>query len=171
MLVAAILVIFPLCLAFAALTDTLTMTIPNRVTYILLVSFAVIAPLTGMEWATYGLHFVAGLIVFTVCFGLFGIGVMGGGDAKLLTATAVWFGLNLQLLTFLTYVAFLGGVLTIAIVVLRLDRFAFVTWRVSAISHILDPKGGVPYGIAIGIAGLICYPASTLMQYALGQLH
>ncbi len=101
MLIAAIMVIFPLCLAFAALTDTLSMTIPNRVSVILVVSFAVLAPLTGMEWSIYGLHFAAGLIVFAVCFGLFGIGAMGGGDAKLLTATAVWFGLNMQLLTFL----------------------------------------------------------------------
>ena len=171
MLVAAIMVVFPLCLAFAALTDTLTMTIPNRVTYILLASFAVIAPFTGMDLATYGLHFAAGLIVLCVCFGLFGIGVMGGGDAKLLTGCAVWFGLNMQLLTFLTYVAVFGGLLTIAIVLVRSDRFAFVTSRVPGMDHILNPKGGVPYGIAIGIAGLICYPTSALMLYALGQMH
>ncbi|MCP4317428.1 MAG: peptidase [Hyphomicrobiales bacterium] len=171
MLIAAIMVIFPLCLAFAALTDTLSMTIPNRVSVILVVSFAVLAPLTGMEWSIYGLHFAAGLIVFAVCFGLFGIGAMGGGDAKLLTATAVWFGLNMQLLTFLIYVALFGGALTLAILVARSDRFGFVTWRVGAISHILDPKVGVPYGIAIGIAGLICYPTSAMMQYAFSQMY
>ena len=170
MLVASIMVIFPLCLAFAALSDTLTMTIPNRVSLVLLASFAIIAPFTGMDLVTYGWHFAAGAIVFCVCFGLFAIGAMGGGDAKLLTATAVWFGLNMQLMTFLTYVALIGGLLTLAIVMLRSDRLAFVTWRVPGIDHILKPKSGIPYGIAIGIAGLVCYPASPLMQYAFNHM-
>ena len=171
MLVAAIMVIFPLCLAFAALADTLTMTIPNRVSLVLLASFTVIAPMTGMDLAIYGWHFAAGLIVFSVCFGLFAIGVMGGGDAKLLTATAVWFGLNMQLLSFLTYVAVIGGLLTLAILLLRSDRIAFVTWRIPGMDHILKPKGDVPYGIAIGLAGLICYPASSMMQYAYNYMY
>ncbi|MEX3011046.1 prepilin peptidase [Hoeflea sp. TYP-13] len=170
MLVAAIMVIFPLCLAFAALTDALSMTIPNRVSVILLVSFTIIAPLTGMDWVTFGQHFAAGLIVFGVCFALFAFGAMGGGDAKLLTATAVWFGLNMQLLTFLTYVALFGGLLTLAILFARSDRFGFVTWRVGVINHLLDPKVGIPYGIAIGFAGLMCYPSSALMQYAFSQI-
>ena len=170
MLVAAIMVIFPLCLAFAALADTLTMTIPNRVSMVLLAAFAVIAPMTGMDLATYGMHFAAGLVVFAVCFGLFAIGAMGGGDAKLLTATAVWFGMNMQLMTLMTYVAVIGGLLTLAIVMLRSDRLAFVTWRLPGIGHILQPKAGIPYGIAIGMAGLICYPASPLMQYAFNHM-
>ncbi len=170
MLVASIMVIFPLCLAFAALSDTLTMTIPNRVSLVLLASFAIIAPFTGMDLVTYGWHFAAGAIVFCVCFGLFAFGAMGGGDAKLLTATAVWFGLNMQLMTFLTYVALIGGLLTLAIVMLRSDRLAFVTWRVPGMDHILKPKAGIPYGIAIGIAGLICYPESPLMQYAFNHM-
>ncbi|MEM9104520.1 MAG: prepilin peptidase [Pseudomonadota bacterium] len=170
MLVASIMVIFPLCLAFAALSDTLTMTIPNRVSLVLIASFAVIAPFTGMDLATYAWHFAAGAVVFGVCFGLFAFGAMGGGDAKLLTATAIWFGMNMQLMTFLTYVALIGGLLTLAIVMLRSDRFAFVTMRVPGMDHILKPKAGIPYGIAIGIAGLICYPASTLMQYAFNHV-
>ncbi|WP_419907714.1 A24 family peptidase [Hoeflea sp.] len=167
MLQAAIMVIFPLCLAFAALTDTLTMTIPNRVSVILLLSFAVIAPLTGMSWFDYGQHFAAGLIVFVVCFGLFGIGVMGGGDAKLLTATSVWFGLNMQLLNYLTFVAVFGGLLTILLLMARSDRFA--AFHFGPVDHLLNSKVGVPYGIAIGAAALLCYPSSALMQYALAH--
>ncbi|MDA4847945.1 A24 family peptidase [Hoeflea poritis] len=165
MIEAAIMVIFPLCLAFAALTDTLTMTIPNRVSLILLVSFAVLAPLAGMGWADYGQHFLAGLVVFAVCFALFGIGAMGGGDAKLLTATSVWFGLNMQLLNFLTYVAVFGGLLTVVLLVMRIDRFA--AFRLGPVDHLLDRKQGVPYGIAIGAAALLCYPSSVMVQYAL----
>ncbi|WP_136657771.1 prepilin peptidase [Nitratireductor sp. XY-223] len=165
MINAAIMVIFPLCLAFAALMDMLTMTIPNRVSLILLASFAVLAPMTGMDWATYGEHFAAGLIVFAVCFVLFGFGAMGGGDAKLLTATAVWFGLNMLLLQYLIYVALFGGLLTVALVVARSDRF--VAFRFGPVDHLLNSNVGIPYGVAIGAAALMCYPSTELARYAL----
>ena len=65
---------------------------------------------------------------------------MGGGDAKLLTAVALWFGLTMQLFNFLVYVALFGGLL---IVVARSDRFAIVVNRVSIFSHLTDPQLGV----------------------------
>lgn len=170
MLLAAITVIFPLCLAYAAFSDIFTMTIPNRVSVILIASFAILAPLTGMGWMVYAMHFAAALLVFSVCFALFGLGVMGGGDAKLLTATALWFGLTMQLFSFLTYVALIGGLLTLVILLARSNMFSVVVNRVAMISHLTDSKLGVPYGVAIGIAGFICYPASPLFQYAVNHL-
>ncbi|MCR9137125.1 MAG: prepilin peptidase [Alphaproteobacteria bacterium] len=170
MLLAAITVIFPLCLAYAAFSDMFTMTIPNRVSVILIVSFALIAPFTGMDWIVFAKHFAAALLVFSVCFALFGIGVMGGGDAKLLTATSLWFGLSMQLFAFLTYVALIGGLLTLMILLARSDRFSVVVNRVGIISHLTDSKLGVPYGVAIAVAGFICFPASSMVQYALAHL-
>lgn len=170
MLVAAIVVIFPLCLAYAAFSDMFTMTIPNRVSVILIVSFALIAPLTGMAWMVYAQHFAAALLVFVVCFSLFGFGLMGGGDAKLLTAVALWFGLSIELFHFLTYVALFGGLLTVLIVVARSDRFALVVNRVSMLNHLTDPALGVPYGIAIGVAGFITFPQTVLAVYALRHM-
>ena len=119
MLEALIFVVFPFCMVFAAVSDTLSMTIANRVPLLLLAVFAVVAPLTGMDWAAYGWHFVAGAVVLLVTFGLFAVGGMGGGDAKLLTATAVWMGFNVHLIEYLVVSAFLGGVLTVAIVCYR----------------------------------------------------
>ncbi len=170
MLVAAITIIFPLCLAYAAFSDVFTMTIPNRVSIILIVSFALIAPMTDMPWTVYAQHFGAALLVFSVCFALFAFGVMGGGDAKLLTATALWFGMTAQLFDFLIYVTLVGGLLTLALLIARSDRFAVLVNRVSLFSHLTDPKLGVPYGVAIGIAGFLCFPASPLAQYALARL-
>ncbi len=100
MVQAAILMVFPLCLAVAAISDLLTMTIPNRVSAILLASFLIVAPLAGLSPQGIALHLMAGLVVFSVCFSLFAMNVMGGGDAKLLTAAAVWFGWNQALMLF-----------------------------------------------------------------------
>jgi prepilin peptidase CpaA len=64
MVEAAIFVILPLCLAMAAFSDILTMTIPNRVSAVLAVSFFVVAPLAGMDLATFGWSVAAAMIVF-----------------------------------------------------------------------------------------------------------
>src|SRR5690242_2538983 len=113
MLVAAIFVIFPFCMVYAAVSDMLSMTIANRVSVILVASFAILAPFTGMDWTVYGLHFAAGAVVLAATFGLFAFGAMGGGDAKLLAAIAVWMGLGATLVEYLVVASFLGGVLTL----------------------------------------------------------
>ncbi|MDE1990940.1 MAG: prepilin peptidase, partial [Rhizobiaceae bacterium] len=108
MLEAATLLIFPLCLTAAALSDLFTMTIPNRVSLILLGAFVVLAPLLGVPLPLIGMHFAAAAIVFFVCFALFAANVMGGGDAKLLAASALWFGFGPSLASFLIYVTCIG---------------------------------------------------------------
>jgi prepilin peptidase CpaA len=170
MLEALIFVVFPFCMVFAAVSDTLSMTIANRVPLLLLVVFAIVAPLTGMGWAAYGWHFAAGALVLAVTFGLFALGGMGGGDAKLLSATAVWMGFNLHLVEYLVASAFLGGMLTLAILAYRGSNLAVYTGRNMFLKNFADPKGGVPYGIALGIGGLVTYPASPLMVWALERL-
>ncbi len=162
-----IFVVFPLCLALAACSDFLTMSIPNRVSAILLASFFIVAPLAGLGLSDIGLHLAAGLLVFSVCFALFAFNVMGGGDAKLLTASAVWFGLNLSLVEYLVYVAFFGGILSLAILKLRAHTNAILASGLPIPSHLmLEEK--VPYGIAIGAAAFLAYPSSPLMLAALG---
>ncbi|CVI18003.1 Components of type IV pilus, prepilin peptidase [Agrobacterium tumefaciens str. B6] len=119
MVIAAIFLTLPLCLAFAAFTDLLSMTIPNRISLILLLSFILIAPFSGMDWQTFAMSLAAAAAVFFACFALFAANVMGGGDAKLLTAAAVWYGFNLSLIEFLLSVTFVGGLLTLGILLLR----------------------------------------------------
>lgn len=167
---AAIFVVFPLCLAIAAFSDFFTMTIPNRVSAIVLASFIVVAPLAGLAMPQIGFHLLAGLIVFASCFALFAIGVMGGGDAKLLTASAVWFGLTPSLVAYLVYVSFFGGILTLAILSLRGHASAIMASGLPLPNHLLTAKK-VPYGIAIGIAAFFAYPSSPLMQAALANFH
>ncbi len=164
---AIIFVVFPLCLAIAACSDFLTMLIPNRVSAILLASFFVVAPLAGLGLTEIAMHLAAGLIVFSVCFALFALNVMGGGDAKLLTASAVWFGLTFSLLEFLVCVSFLGGILTLGVLSLRAHTNTILASGLPVPGHILMAKK-VPYGIAIGVGAFMAYPSSPLMLAALG---
>ncbi|MCX7306136.1 MAG: prepilin peptidase [Hyphomicrobiales bacterium] len=170
MLEALIFVVFPFCMVFAALSDTLSMTIANRVPLLLLAVFAVVAPMTGMDWAAYGWHFAAGALVLVVTFGLFALGGMGGGDAKLLAATALWMGFGLHLVEYLVASTFLGGALTIAIVYYRGSVLAVFTSGNLFLRNFADGKKGVPYGIALGIGGLIAFPGSPLAVWALQRI-
>ena len=162
--------IVPLCLAVAAISDLLTMTIPNRVPAILLGAFILVAPLAGLSLPMIGMHVAAGLIVFAVCFALFAMNVMGGGDAKLLTASAVWFGLNSSLMEFLVYVSFLGGILTLLILMMRKRRMQSLHPDFRFRICCSRPRK-LPYGVAIGFGGFLAYPSSPLMVAALAHLH
>jgi prepilin peptidase CpaA len=169
MLTATIFVIPPICLVLAALTDFLEMKIPNRIPLILLAAFVVIAPFSGLTLTEFGWHVAAAAIVFAVCFGLFAINVMGGGDAKLLTGAAIWFGFNHSLFEFLAYTGFLGGVLTVMVIAMRANWEKFAAIGVK-LPKTLMVANKIPYAIAIGAAGLMAYPQSPLMIAALSGI-
>ncbi len=169
MLAAAIFVIFPFCMAYAAISDMLSMTIANRVSVLLVLAFVILAPLTGMDWPTFGMHLAGGFAVLVVTFTLFAIGGMGGGDAKLLAATAVWMGFGLQMMEYLVYSAAFGGLLTMFIVMYRGSPLSVYTGHNPLLRNLADKDVGVPYGIALGVGGLLAYPQTPLMQWALAQ--
>ena len=157
----------PLCLALAALSDLLTMTIPNRIPAVLLASFLILAPFSGLTWPDMGMSVVAGLVVFAACFGLFAVNVMGGGDAKLLTAAAVWFGFNQSLLVFLVAVSFVGGLLTLAVLLVRSQSNSVLAMGIPLPASLTTAKK-IPYGIAIAIAGFLTYDQSPIFRLAMG---
>ena len=165
---AAIFVVFPLCLAMAAFSDLFTMTIPNRISAILLATFVVVAPFAGLGIEQIGFHFLSAAIVFVFCFALFALNIMGGGDAKLLTAAAVWFGFDQSLFLFLAYVSLFGGILTIFILMLRRQENTLLASGLPLPPMLFTAKK-IPYGIAIGIGGFFTYPSSPLMMAALGH--
>jgi len=105
-----------------------------------------------------------------VTFSLFAMDGMGGGDAKLLAATAVWMGLNIHLVEYLVVSTIIGGLLTLAILFYRKSPLAIITGRNPFLRHFADDTTGVPYGIALGVGGLLTYPDSPLMVWALARL-
>ena len=170
MIEALIFVVFPFCMVFAAVSDMLSMTIANRVSLVLIATFAVVAPLTGMEWATYGWHFAAAGLALSVTFVMFAIGGMGGGDAKLIAASSLWMGFKFNLLGYLLTSSVIGGVLALLILSYRKSPLADMTGTNMFLRHFADRKGGIPYGLALGLGGLIAYPDSPLVLWAVGRL-
>jgi len=161
------LLLFPALMAFAASSDLLTMTISNRLSLALAGGFFLLTLITGMSLAAIGMHLAAAALVLTVCFGFFSMGWIGGGDAKLAAATALWFGFDF-LLDYLIYASLFGGVLTLVLIQFRRLPLPGPLARQTWILRLHDAGGGVPYGIALAAAALSVYPKTGWMP-ALGM--
>ena len=165
MLQIATVVFFPAVMAYAALSDLFTMTISNRISIALVLVFLPFALFAGLSPGDFAVHLACGSAVLAATFGMFAMGWIGGGDAKLAAATTLWIGWD-RLLDFGTDAALIGGALTLAILALRqvpLPRFALgIGW----IMRLHERETGIPYGIALAAAGLLVYPQTMLWSAA-----
>lgn len=140
-------------LAWAAVSDLLTLTIPNRVSLGIvtiypawvLASWPAVDPLMGL---------ICGLGALVIGFALFALNVMGGGDAKLLAAICLWAGLD-HLLPVLLTTAVAGGILAIIV----LGYLTLRSREFMVINHVLancqsSARKPIPYGIAIALGGV-----------------
>jgi prepilin peptidase CpaA len=97
-------------------------------------------------------------IVLVSSIGLYAFRIIGAGDSKLLTATALFVGLS-QLPQFLVLVALAGGVIAAISLVARPTR-AMVMLHMRGKG---DFGRGIPYGVAIAIATLCIMLAPQTM--------
>lgn len=162
------LAVFPLLMAFAATSDILTMTIANRVSILLVLGYCGIALAAGQTGQTILIdHLSCGAAVLVLTFALFAFNWIGGGDAKLAAATAVWLGWS-NLADYGLLASVLGAALTLGILHLRRQvlpqRLAGQSWLL----RLHDKTNGVPYGVALAAAGLALYPQTQLWQLVAG---
>ena len=156
----ALLLVFPALMVFAAMMDLFTMTIPNRISIALTVSFVVVALLTGMSWEQFAWHLATGFAVLALGIALFAFGLVGGGDAKLLAAASLWLGLE-YLGQYMLMVTVLGGALALLIMIYR--GILPPSWALgqSWALRLHNKKEGIPYGIALGGAALWVFPTTA----------
>jgi len=157
------LLLFPAMMAFAASSDLITMTISNRVSLIVAGAFFVLAVMSGMTVADIGMHVGAAFAVLVVTFAFFARGWIGGGDAKLAAATALWLGFD-QLPNYLVVASLFGGLLTLAIMRYRLMPLPALLKNQQWAERLHRMDTGVPYGIALALAALVIYPDTPWMK-------
>ncbi len=161
MLDLAILAIFPGVMVFAAISDMLTMKIPNLASIILALGFFIVAIAIGMQWSTIGWHVLAGVLMLVACFVMFNMGWIGGGDAKLAAATALWLGFGL-LPTYGVFASIFGGVLTLAILQLRRMTIEGASFSTPWLARLAKRTAAFPTALRSAAAGLIVYPDTAL---------
>ncbi len=158
----------PLLLALGAMADLVSYKIPNWIPLALLALFIAAAILSGMTLAHFGQHFIVLAVALAAGMTLWSFRLIGGGDAKLLAAASIWMGPS-HIFDYCLIFAAVGGVFTLALLIARSRPMPAFTARVPFLTHLLNPKSGLPYGVALGLGALIVLPATPLFKLALSS--
>jgi prepilin peptidase CpaA len=150
---------FVFLVSYAAVSDYQRLKIPNWISLALSGAFLFYAA----EFATASQflgHVGTGMAVFAIAIVLYALGWFGGGDVKLLGATALWAGPQ-QIYELALLTAVIGGAMGTILLGLRLLlRYRPALDGPAPLDRIVvwARDGVFPYGLAIGGAALICVP-------------
>ena len=136
-----------LCVLAAAVWDVLHFEIPDTLSIAILmlaIVFGFLQP--GFPWLS---HIAAPVLVFAFGLLAFSRGWLGGGDVKVLTATAAWTGLG-GLAVQWAVVAMAGGAMTVMLFAAR-AALASGGRDTSQLPRIAQRDAPLPYAVAIAI--------------------
>ena len=97
---------------------------------------------------------------------MFAFGWLGGGDAKLMAATALWWQWD-DAMIYVVYTTIIGGVLALALVFGRKfipSRVLTAPWAY----HLFRDEKKMPYGLALAAGALLTLPKSKIFLTSLG---
>jgi len=159
--------IFPAALIVAAANDIYEFKIPNWISIILIIAYPAAGAAVGASLETLLEGFLIGAGALTLGFGLYAGRVIGGGDAKLIAATAPWLGAG-ALGSFLFLAALSGLGLAIIIMMFRkmpiLPIYSHAPWLL----ELHDRKKDIPYGVAIASGGILSFSQTPFFQLVFG---
>jgi len=156
--------VFPLLVLIAALTDATTFLIPNRLSAALAIAFIPVALIIGLSPATIGVCVIVGVAALLFGVAMFAAGWIGGGDAKLFAAAALWLGWP-AVGSLLAWTGIAGGALAVVLLAARRGTSPVLAARGPAwVGRLLEPKGDVPYGVAIAFGALAAFPSSAVFH-------
>ncbi|CAN7517711.1 prepilin peptidase [Phenylobacterium sp. LjRoot225] len=164
-----VLMIFPALVILGGVRDLVSYRIPNWISLALIAGFALAAGTglaAGMSLGAVGLNLAVGAGALAVGVAMFALGWIGGGDAKLFAAAALWIGWP-SVESYLAVTALSGGALSLLLLSLRAPAArTFVLAGPAWFARLAEPGESVPYGVAIAVGALAAFPASTLVQAA-----
>lgn len=167
---AALALTFPVLVIAAALRDLTSYTIPNWISLALIAGFALAAVASGLPLAQVGLHLAIFAAALAAGMAMFALRWIGGGDAKLFAAAALWLGPQAGL-TYLIATCIAGGALALTLLSLRsMWLRAFANLGPPWLIRLASPGEAVPYGVAIAVGALFAFQASPLVQPVFGRL-
>lgn len=159
--------ILPILVIVAGLHDLTTMKIPNWISGLLILGFFPAAFATGLPLTDMAMALGVGVAALFVGMGMFALRWIGGGDAKLMAAVSLWLGLA-GIAPFLLFTALVGGGLCLLLMSVRAQFQVFALNAPGWVARLMQPKGDIPYGVAIAVGALLAYPSSPLVQAFVG---
>lgn len=161
-----IVLIFAGTMLTAAAKDATSMTIPNWISLAVIGGFILVTPFVWQGWSVFSTHLLVGLTFFAAGFAMFAFGWLGGGDAKLMAATALWWQWD-EAMIYIVYTTMIGGVLALALVFGRKfipERVLTAQWA----HHLFRDEKKMPYGLALAAGALLTLPKSQIFLASLG---
>ncbi len=127
--------------------------VPNRIPLGMAAAWLAALALWPPGWSVAGASAAAAAVVLGAGFVFFAAGLMGGGDAKLMAATALWLT-PAEAAAFVMATFLAGGVLALA--ALAAGRLPLPARGPLARLRALDAGAGrgLPYGVAVAAGGL-----------------
>lgn len=164
--------VFAALFAALALTggvrDLVSYTIPNWISLGIVAVFPLAVLSAGLPLPVVGLHLAVGLGALVAGMVMFALRWIGGGDAKLFAAAALWIGVG-GVIQFVLWTSLLGGALAMALVSMRSPLVRpLMLGRAAWLERLAEPGGAAPYGVAIAAGALIAMPQSPLLSGLLG---
>jgi len=156
------LAVFPALAIVAALKDLTSMKIPNWISGLLILAFFPTALLMGLPPADIAVHLGVAAAALLVGMGLFALNFLGGGDVKLMAAACLWLGVSGSGV-FVLATAVIGGGFCLLLLLARSHLQPYAASGPRWLTRLMEPRGDIPYGVAIAAGALVAYPASPLM--------
>ena len=154
--------LLPLLVIVAAVSDLTTMTIPNWISAAQIIGFFPVALLLGLPVMAVATHVGVGVVALLIGMGLFAVRALGGGDAKLMAAVMLWLGASAAL-PFVVWTAIAGGAFSLVLLLARSQMPILADVGPGFSRRLFQPKGDIPYGVAIAIGALMAFPSSALV--------
>jgi len=160
----AILFIFPVLVIVGGARDAVSYRIPNWISLALLAAFPLAALAGGASLGLVGANLGAGAAALAVGMIFFALRWIGGGDAKLFAAAALWLGWPPSV-TYLIAVCLAGGALAMLLLALRSAWVRpYVMSGPAWFVRLAEPGEGVPYGVAVAVGALAAFPAAPIAR-------
>jgi prepilin peptidase CpaA len=136
----------------------MSLRIPNWLTVATGLLFFPAALICAMPLPEFLNHLLSGLGLFVLGFGLFQLGLFGGGDAKLMAAAGLWLG-TAHILPFLIFTALAGGILAL-VVAGWASAMLWLELEVTdsgLFARLRELHPSVPYGLAFALGGILAF--------------
>jgi len=160
-----LLLIFPVLVIVAGLRDAATYTIPNWISVALAVAFPFAAVALDLPMHTILVQLGVGALALVAGIAMYSVKWIGGGDAKLFAAAALWIGWPSTVL-FLGMTGVAGGVLAVTLLGLRSAMVRpFMPAGPGWFARLVEPGQKVPYGMAIAAGALMAFPHAALLDH------
>jgi len=158
-----LLAVMPALVIVAGLKDLTSMKIPNWISGLLIVGFFPAALAVGLPPLTVAAHVGLAVVALLVGAGMFALRWIGGGDAKLIATSCLWLGVSGSGM-FLLWTGVIGGLFCLTLLFARFHSRPYLMGAPGWVVQLMEPRGDIPYGVAIAAGALMAYPSCALMS-------